>query len=325
MSKSLITRPGQERFLKDLLAGFPCSLALKWYIAATQRRFYMKLKSMAIFALTAILSLVGIGAKAEDTPSPTPTATAVLPATPITTTATQTPAEGYHGIGWGTALDEFKAAQKIVPPKSFEKAEAKAVDYLMFNFHEVQKRPRKGKGKFSLQQVEGDNTAYVFYDGQYRLAAVPIDLANLKDVRKEIEKKYAKKKLLSRTVQWEPSDYYGWTDMDFEFQEYEKSPETRLYLVTASFFLEDQGQAAQMSYEDLVQHGPGPSTLSGAYLIYLSEDYFKSGDNAWADYQASTTQTPTPSPEPEKVAAPTPTPTVAYEEKSKLQDLKNVE
>jgi len=82
--------------------------------------------------------------------------------------------EGYHGIGWGTSLSDFKSSQKSFASNSVERAEARAIDYLMMNFHEVDKDDEARPSKFVDQKIGGEKADFVFYNGQYRLAAVPI-------------------------------------------------------------------------------------------------------------------------------------------------------
>jgi hypothetical protein len=183
--------------------------------------------------------------------------------------------EGYHGIGWGTSLKEFKLSQKSSPADSVERLTARAVDYLMMNFNEVDKDDDARPSKFAVQKIGGDTTNYVFYDGRYCLAAVPIAPENVADVKKQIETKYPKKDSKTYAAYWDFRGDEGWLMMDFDYQQYAKSPGTRVYLVTTSSYYEDGNAMA------------GSKSNEGAVLIYVSDDYFKNADDAWADYQAN--------------------------------------
>jgi hypothetical protein len=269
----------------------------------------MKFKFTAILTLAVILHSAGAGAGPVDTPSPT-----------LTAAATPT-GEGYHGVGWGTSLDNFKSAQKSSAVNAVKKTEATAIAYVMMNFHPVAKDDNYRPTKLAVQKTDEDKTSYVFYDGRYQLAVTPIELANLNAVQKEIGSKYSPMKdSINYSTHWDFSDKYGWTSIEFDYQRYLKTPGTRIYLVTASTYLEDKGVFDQLHYGDVVDHSPGPKTPVSAYLIYVSEDYFKSSDNAWVDYQATVTIKP----ESTKVVA-NPTPTPNSKENSKQQDLKSVE
>jgi hypothetical protein len=270
----------------------------------------MQFKLAAIFTLSVLLSLGISWASPTDTPSPT-----------LTATVTAVALEGYHGTGWGVSLNDFQSAQKSVTNNSVKRTEKSVLLHLLLNFHEAAKKDNYYPTQISIQKIDGDKTNYVFYNGHYRLAVVPIELKNLDAVRKEITSKYsAIKDLLTYTVQWTFRESQGWVNMDFDYQQYAKTPGTRIYLVTASSYNEDQGLVDQLHYGDVVQHIPGPKTLVSAYLIYISEDYFKSTDNAWTDYQATVTVKPALTP-----AAANLTPTPNNKENSKQQDLKSVE
>jgi len=195
--------------------------------------------------------------------------------------------EGYHGTGWGTSLNEFKASQKSFAASSVERAEAKAVDYLMMNFHEVDMDDASRPAKFVVQRIGGDNADYVFYDGKYQLAAVPIAAENIGAMKKAVEAKYTKKDSKTYSAYWNFTGATGWQMMEFDYQQYAKTPGTRVYLVTASSYYEDQGAIDEEGDGGVVVHGAGPKTDEGAFLIYVSDDYFQNTDNAWVDYQSN--------------------------------------
>jgi hypothetical protein len=276
----------------------------------------MKFKTVAILTLS---SLVYAGAACAD---PTETAT------PTTTTLTNavvspTPAEGYHGVGWGTSLDDFKNTQKSTTNNSIKRTEKIATLYVLMNFQEPQEKDNYHPTRLSIQKIDGDKTDYVFYKEHYSLAIAPIELSNLDAVRKELASKYAaSKELITLNAHWTNSDITGWSDMAFDYQPYVKTAGTGVYLVTVSSFNEDQGLVDQLHYGDVVQHIAGPKTRVAAYLIYVSEDYLRGKENAWADYQAAKTAAAEPTP----VIIASPTPSKAnLQEKSKQQDLKSVE
>jgi len=85
---------------------------------------------------------------------------------------------------------------------------------------------------------------------------------------------------------WDFRGDLGWQMMEFDYQQYAKNSGTRVYLVTTSTYFEDEAASDQAYGNDVVVHGAGPKTDAGAFLIYVSDDYFTGNDNAWADYQA---------------------------------------
>jgi hypothetical protein len=219
--------------------------------------------------------------------------------------------EGYDGSSWGTSLKGFKSSHKSFAADSVERTEARAIDYLMMNFHEVDRDDASRPAKFVDQKIGGDQADHIFYDGRYSLAAVPIASENVDAMRKAIEAKYSKKDSKTYSAYWDFTGAYGWKMMEFDYQQYAKTPGTRVYLVTASSYYEDQGAVDQENDSDVVVHGAGPKTDLGAFLIYVSDDYFKNTDNAWVDYQANKQNKP----ELEKQA----------KENRKQQDLSSIE
>jgi hypothetical protein len=196
--------------------------------------------------------------------------------------------EGYHGASWGTSLKEFKSSQNSFASSSVERTEARALDYLMMNFHEVDMDDVCRPAKFVVQKIGGDHVDYVFYDGEYQLAAVPIAAGNVGAMKKAVEAKYAKKDSKTYLAYWEfKGGDYGWLMMEFHYQQYAKTPGTRVYLVTTSSYYEDQGTVDQQGDGGVAVHGGGPKTDAGAFLIYVSDNYFKNTDNAWVDYQSN--------------------------------------
>ena len=187
--------------------------------------------------------------------------------------------EGYHGIAWATPLKDFKASQQSSEADSVERTEARAADYLLMDFHEVDKDDASRPAKFMDRKIAGDNADYIFYDGRYCLAAVPLASENVEAVRKEIKSKYSRKDTKTYAAYWDFRGDYGWLMMEFNYQRYDKSPGTRVYLVTTSSYYEDGNAMAGDT--------SGPKSEADAFLIYVSEDYFKNSDNAWIDYQAN--------------------------------------
>jgi hypothetical protein len=219
--------------------------------------------------------------------------------------------EGYHGHSWGTSLKSFKSGEKSLPASSVERTEARAIDYLLMNFHDVDIDDAARPVKFADEKIKGEPGDFVFYGGQYQLAAVPIAPENVDAMRQSIEAKYTKKDSKTYSAYWDFRGDYGWQMMEFDYQQYAKTPGTRVYLVTASSYYEDQGAVDQQNGGDVVVHGAGPKSDVGAFLIYVSDDYFKNTDNAWADYQMNKKNRP----ELEKAA----------KENRKQQDLSSIE
>jgi hypothetical protein len=220
--------------------------------------------------------------------------------------------EGYHGKTWGTSVKSFKSSEHASPASYVDRVEARAVDYLMMGFHEVDIDDAARPFKFSDQRIAGDRTDHVFYDGQYRLAVVPIDAANEAAVKKELDSKYKFTESKSYAAYWDFKAEYGWEMMGYDFRQYQKSPGTRVYWVEASSYLEDGSlEDTQVGDSGVAVHSSGPSTPRGGFLIYVSDDYFKSDDNAWADYQTNKKAMP------EKVQA--------AKEERRQQDLNSIE
>jgi hypothetical protein len=194
---------------------------------------------------------------------------------------------GYHGVAWGTSLKEFKSSQKSFAFHTVDETESKAIDYLMMNFHEVDKDDESRPIKFADEKTAGENVDHIFYDGQYRLAAVPIAPENVEAARKEIQSKYAKKDSKTYSAVGDLSPDYGSLMTRFDYQQYAKTPETSVYLVTMSSYYGDGAAADPYNDNNVTGNGSGLKNNAGAFLIYVSNDYFKNTDNAWTDYQAN--------------------------------------
>jgi hypothetical protein len=187
--------------------------------------------------------------------------------------------EGYHGVAWGTPLSAFRAEKNSSSDSLVERLMEKGLDYLLMDFHEVDKDdPALPEEKINFQKIHGDGTDYVFYGNQYCLAATPIAPADLKAVEKALEGKYPAKGSHWYPAYWEFTGQYGWKMMGYEFKSYEKSPGTLVYLVTASAYYED----------GTVVSNPDQTTVeeSGGFLAYVSAGYFNSPESGWANYQS---------------------------------------
>lgn|GEM_PF-5929528 len=184
--------------------------------------------------------------------------------------------KGYGGIPWGITYKQFQSEKESKPLGLMDKVRARAIDYLMMDFHEVAFDDPSRPPKFSVQEIKGDDVAYVFYDGKYCLASVPIDENNLEAVQKKLEKEY--KRLNSRTYQsyleFEGGDY-GWDMLHLDYVEYRKTSTTTVYFIKAFTHFEELSG----SYKPI-----------GGFLIYVPSDYFKK--TAYMDWLANKSMAP---------------------------------
>jgi hypothetical protein len=196
--------------------------------------------------------------------------------------------EGYREKAWGASLKSFRSSEHALPASFVDRVEARAIDYLMMDFHEVDIDDAARPTKFSDQRIAGDKTDYVFYNGYYQVAVVPIDTANEAVVKKQLDSKYKSIGSKSYAAYWDFKADYGWEMMRYDYRQYQKSPGTRVYWVEASSYLADGSlEDARVSDSVAVLHNSAPSVSRGGFLIYVSDDYFKSSANAWADYQTN--------------------------------------
>jgi hypothetical protein len=180
-------------------------------------------------------------------------------------------AEGYRGIIWNSSLKDFKSNKKSSTSAAITPAENTAINNLLMNFHEPDST--YPVAKTDIEQIPDDKTYYVFYDGHFCLAAMPIALKNLKKVQTFLAASYTLKNLTAIIL---PKT--GRPKMELDYQNYEnpytgddhmeRDLASRIYLVT------------------LFTLGPSHSkTLTAILLTRISNDYFNSPHNAWTEYQ----------------------------------------
>jgi hypothetical protein len=204
-----------------------------------------------------------------------------------TTWASADDKDGYNGIAWGTALKDFKSAHSSRPNFGLGRIEQQAYQYLMMNFHEAAPNDPVFLNHTQDEKIAGDSADYVFYKGLYRLAVVPISPDQADPTLKDLAARYSKKELKTYTTHGDFEGDAGWMTVEFDYQRYAQTPGASVFCVTASTYIEDQAVAeANSPAANVVVHEPGPKTSLGVFLIYISDDYFKSPDNAWVEYQS---------------------------------------
>ncbi len=180
-------------------------------------------------------------------------------------------AEGYKGVPWGTTLEDFKAMKgaRIIGDSSFglDSLAAKAIDYLMMDFHEIGAQDPRRPVKFSAGRLGEDGTTFVFYGGKLSLACTPLGKEEIDQVQKTIQSKYKPGEKKSLVADWGITTNSGTEYKDLDFIRYPKSKSTRIYLVKSYTYYDYGGY-----------QGPW-----GGYLIYASEDYF--GNNAYMEWE----------------------------------------
>ncbi len=188
--------------------------------------------------------------------------------------------EGYHDTAWGTLLGDFRSAKNSTIERSLDRLMGTGLDYLLMNFHEVDSSDAARPVKINVEKINGDETHFVFYGKKYCLAAVPIHHSDLDAVKKALDAKYPRKGFKSYDAQWKQTGF-GWKMMDYEYAQYEKSPGTLVFLVTASSHYDNNNELGD------TQPTYNPDYESGNFLVYVSAGYFNNPENAWADYQSN--------------------------------------
>jgi hypothetical protein len=197
--------------------------------------------------------------------------------------------QGYQGTSWGTSLADFRASKGSKVTFSVDRFNARALDYLLMNFHEVDKDDPARAPEFSVQTIAGDKADYLFYDGKFCSASVPLPLEDVFAMEKTLESKYKRTGTATYEVYNVFSGEFGLERVFFHYLGFAPSPATRIYLVKVTSYYETPGVYGRGGY-GLVQAEEGDP--QGGFLIYASDDYFK-GDNAYTDWLANRKNPPT--------------------------------
>jgi hypothetical protein len=188
---------------------------------------------------------------------------------------------GYQGTGWGASLSDFKASKDSKLTFSVEKMDARPLDYLLMDFHEVDKTDPARAPKFAAQTIPGDDTLYIFYDGKLCAASVTLALDQVADTRHELNSQYKRIEYHNQEAPTGFYGYYGSQTIFFHHSLYAKDPSTLIDLVDVTGYYDDNLYYGKSGF-DVVQTEEGE--LITAYLVYVSADYLK-GPNAYTDWQ----------------------------------------
>jgi hypothetical protein len=182
-------------------------------------------------------------------------------------------------LQWGMALANFRAFKKTKATYSVNPMEARPLDYLLMDFHEVHKNDPFRQPFFSAQTSPGDTMTYVFYRGKLCMTAEPILLFEIEDVQNSLKAKYP---LLASTEQDTPydiSDSNGPIKTTFFYDIYAETASTLICLVQVNGYYEDDVFSSVGN--DLLALTKGD--LRAAYLVHLPKNYL-TGGNAYKDW-----------------------------------------
>jgi len=190
--------------------------------------------------------------------------------------------ESHPDIDWGMSLSGFRALTKAKVTFSVVPMEARALDYLLMGFHEVDKDDSARLPEFSAQTAPDDQTTYVFYGGQFCLAAEPIVFNDLQDVKKILKTQYPLLKSDVHGTREDFSDSFGKIRSFLHCDAYAESPSTVVCLVRVTGY-----------YEDELYYDKGYSLytlttgeLKAAYLVHLSRKFWED-ETAYRDWLAN--------------------------------------
>ncbi len=181
---------------------------------------------------------------------------------------------------WGTALSEFRTVQKSRGTFTIEPLHARALDYLLMEFHEVGRNDPSRAPKFSVQVAPGDPALYVFYGGKLCAVSKPVKLPDFGNVRKALESKLTP----SPRIQYaDPRGFegdHGSMRVFFHYTPFSPNPGTSLYLVEVTGYYDDDLYYGEKQF-DLLEAEEG-ERLAG-FLVWVSGDYLQGG-NAYSDW-----------------------------------------
>lgn len=198
-------------------------------------------------------------------------------------------AEGHEGPTWGTPLADFRASKGSKITFSLDNFNSRALDYLLMDFHEVDKDdPARAPG-ISVQTIAGDPTLYLFYSGKLCATSVVLPVKSVFATEKTLKSKYKRADTINYVVFDVFSGEFGMERVFFHYQGFAQSPSTRIYLVKVSSYYESPDAYGKGGY-GLVQVAEGD--LQVGFLVTISNDYFN-GDNAYTDWLANR-KNPTP-------------------------------
>jgi hypothetical protein len=187
-----------------------------------------------------------------------------------------TKTNGYLGLEWGTSLAQAEKDKGLLPVANVDRITSRAIDYLLMDYHDVDPDDPSRPGAFSVLKAEDDDTSYVFYNGKYCLALTPISEKDELAIRRAVESKYRSLDSKDyRSFLSHDSADDGWDMLRLLYVRYETHGDSRIYFVQAHSYFTDI---------------TAPFKREGAFLIYVSDDYFKNG--AYAQWQRNKSQKP---------------------------------
>jgi hypothetical protein len=188
--------------------------------------------------------------------------------------------ESHPEIHWGMSLADFRELKKSKVTFSIDPMEARSLDYLLMDFHEVDKDDPARQPFISVQTVQGDMTTYIFYCKKLYMtvSAVPLEkIAHVEDVVKA-DDKFLKSD--THQTKYDFSDGYGAFRTYYFYDLYAESHSTLVCLVDVNGLYEDPSYYGNKSYGIMELIG---GNLKAAYLVYLSENDM-SDENAYRDW-----------------------------------------
>lgn len=180
---------------------------------------------------------------------------------------------------WSMPLSRFRALKNSKVTFYVDPMEARVMDYLLTDFHEVDKDDPARFPGLSAQLPVNDPATYVFYRGILCLEATELTLAEMEGTRRQLRSKYGPPKKEFHSIGEDFSDSYGKIRTFYHFEAYDESPATLVYLVRVTGYYEDQLYYGR-SY-DMFASGMGE--LMKVYIIRVSKSYLQ-GDNAYSDW-----------------------------------------
>ncbi len=207
-----------------------------------------------------------------------------------TTPPTGGPTQGVPlNPGWNMPLGQFRALKNSKVTYWVDPMEARVLDYLLMDFHEVDKDDPARFPGFSVQILENDPAAHIFYRGIMCLEATEIPLGGLEGERRMLRTRYGPPRSEVHSIGSDFSDSYGAIRTFYHFERYDESPNTFVYLIRVTGYYENQ-LYYDRSYDTIAS---SMGALMKVYVIRLSKSYFR-GENAYTDWMADQKNPPAP-------------------------------
>ncbi len=180
---------------------------------------------------------------------------------------------------WGTSLADFRSSRGSKTTFSVDRLNARVLDYLLMDFHEVPKDDPARAPKCSAQTIAGDPALYIFYRGKFCAVSRPLPLDVYSPMVKDLR---SKSPSLSQNHCRVVGDYrgeYGSENLFFNISGFTSGDGSLFFLVKVTGYYEAPDFYGNKAY-GLVEAGQGDPLA--VFQIEVSPDYFK-GDNAYKD------------------------------------------